>query len=175
MCHVPRYYYVDQEKVCVQCEQPFTFSAEEQKHWYETLRFWFDSVAIRCVSCRRRQRNLKAMHNQASAARRALRDDPDNPAHLIALAEGVVRRLELGGSGSLEPGIAAARRAQRIMPRAAEAIYWEGRCQEMADRPAKAEACYLRLLKLAAGSGKAKVWLKYAREFCQRSDSGDAQ
>src|SRR5262245_59246467 len=48
MCHVPRFFYVDDARTCVQCGAEFVFSGEEQKFWYETLKFHFDSVAIRC-------------------------------------------------------------------------------------------------------------------------------
>ncbi len=60
MCHTPKYFYVDIERECVQCNQLFVFSAKEQKYWYETLKFNFHSSAIRCVSCRRKQRSDKS-------------------------------------------------------------------------------------------------------------------
>src|SRR6185295_15562377 len=33
--HVPKYFYVDEARRCMQCDEPFTFSAKEQKYWYE--------------------------------------------------------------------------------------------------------------------------------------------
>jgi hypothetical protein len=65
MCHVPRYFYVDMERTCVQCGGKFVFSGGEQKFWYETLQFHFDSVATRCPECRRKRRSDKAMQQQS--------------------------------------------------------------------------------------------------------------
>lgn len=57
LCHTPRYYYVDEERVCIQCSKEFTFSGKEQKYWYEALQLHFNSAAIRCPPCRRRRRS----------------------------------------------------------------------------------------------------------------------
>ena len=32
-------HYFDAKRVCRKCERPFLFFAEEQKYWYEDLRF----------------------------------------------------------------------------------------------------------------------------------------
>src|SRR5687767_11028641 len=32
--HMPKYFYVDEQRTCVQCAQRFTFRAAEQKYWY---------------------------------------------------------------------------------------------------------------------------------------------
>src|SRR5262245_52943181 len=37
LCHVPKYFYVDEERDCVQCGAAFVFLATEQKYWYESL------------------------------------------------------------------------------------------------------------------------------------------
>jgi hypothetical protein len=36
---MPKYFYVDDERECIQCGKQFTFHAAEQKYWYETLKF----------------------------------------------------------------------------------------------------------------------------------------
>lgn len=56
---VPVLYYVDLKRVCVDCQRPFIFFAEEQKHWYETLGFVLSANCIRCVDCRKRQQGLE--------------------------------------------------------------------------------------------------------------------
>ncbi|MEM9378351.1 MAG: zinc-ribbon domain containing protein [Planctomycetota bacterium] len=140
--HVPRYFYVDQERDCVQCGGGFTFSANEQKHWYETLRFHFDSVAIRCPTCRRRRRTQRALNAQVASAKAALRERTDDPAQLVALAEATARLHGETGRGDLDGAIAAARRAQRLWPEAVEALFWEARCQELAGRQDRARAEY---------------------------------
>jgi hypothetical protein len=62
--HVPKYFYVDHEDECIQCGNRFTFRATEQKYWYETLKFNFRSVPIRCLDCRRQRRSEHALREQ---------------------------------------------------------------------------------------------------------------
>lgn len=137
MCHVPRYFYSDEEKVCVQCGDTFVFSGKEQKYWYEGLQFNFHSIAIRCTTCRRLQRSEKALRAQLSAARSRLRQNPDDPHALLEDAEGCVRYFERTGEGNLNRGIASARKALKIWPKAIEGLYWEGLAHSLAGRPEK--------------------------------------
>lgn len=51
-------HYFDLERICCDCERPFIFFAEEQKHWYEELGFGLDSDCVRCVDCRKRQQGI---------------------------------------------------------------------------------------------------------------------
>lgn len=44
----PKNYYVDVLNECLSCGAPFVFFAQEQKHWFETLRL---HVATDCLSC----------------------------------------------------------------------------------------------------------------------------
>ncbi len=55
---VPVTHYFDLERLCRDCERPFIFFAEEQKHWYEELGFGLNSDCIRCVECRKQQQNI---------------------------------------------------------------------------------------------------------------------
>ena len=55
---VPVTHYFDLERQCCDCNRPFIFFAEEQKHWYEELGFGLDSDCVRCVSCRKRQQGI---------------------------------------------------------------------------------------------------------------------
>ena len=73
-CHEPKYFYVDETRTCVQCGSRFTFSGAEQKYWYETRKFNFSSVPIRCKSCRRLRRSEHAMREQIARAKQAMRD-----------------------------------------------------------------------------------------------------
>ncbi len=140
MCHVPRYFFIDEERTCVQCGHDFTFRAAEQKHWYETLRFHFDSVPIRCVTCRRQRRTVRALANQLAAARRDASASPQNPGHQLALARALVEHHQRTQAGNLNDAIAAARRARELWPEAAEPLFWEGMAQAAAGRSAKARA-----------------------------------
>ena len=52
---LPYYAYFDEERLCGDCQQPFVFTKEEQKHWYETLQFWVWSRPIYCKACKARR------------------------------------------------------------------------------------------------------------------------
>lgn len=142
MSDVPRYFYVDESKTCVQCGKTFVFAAAEQKYWYETLGFRFESVAIRCIPCRRRRRSERALRGQIEAARKGLRDAPDDPARLIAVAEAVARFHQRTGQGNLDEAIAAARRARKLWPEGAEAVFWEAVCHDEAGRRGRARTLF---------------------------------
>ena len=60
----PRHWYVDAELRCSRCDQSFVFSADEQKFWYEDLKFWIDSRPRECVKCRKDLRELKALQQE---------------------------------------------------------------------------------------------------------------
>lgn len=57
----PRSLYVDIEEQCEICGRPFLFFAQEQKHWFEELRFWVDAHCTRCVDCRKKDQDVKRM------------------------------------------------------------------------------------------------------------------
>lgn len=54
----PRYWYLDASFACPRCEGEFSFSAEEQRVWYEEYGFWVDAVPRHCLPCRKALRNL---------------------------------------------------------------------------------------------------------------------
>lgn len=55
---IPVTHYFDLERVCVDCDSPFIFFAEEQKHWYEKLGFKLDADCVRCIRCRKKQQRI---------------------------------------------------------------------------------------------------------------------
>ena len=57
----PRHWYVDATLRCNSCGGEYLFSANEQKAWYEDFGFYVDSFPDQCKTCRRDQRNLKAL------------------------------------------------------------------------------------------------------------------
>jgi hypothetical protein len=146
--HLPKYFYVDEEKICVQCGQPFTFTAHEQKFWYETLSFNFRSTAIRCQRCRRQRRSGRSLQHQLTVALQLADEKPKDPVALVTLARSTAEYFQYFGSGNLDRGIAAAHRAFKLAPLLYEALYWEGLCQEAAGR--KEKACVLYDLFIAA-------------------------
>lgn len=45
--------YYDQARKCARCSEPFVFTKEEQRYWYEELNFYMASVPNECAPCRR--------------------------------------------------------------------------------------------------------------------------
>jgi hypothetical protein len=174
MCHVPRYFYVDVPRTCVECSQGFVFAAAEQKHWYESLKFHFDSVPIRCSSCRRKRRSEKSLQQALSAAVARARREPESAAAQLALAEAVVRHREKTTRGRLDTALAAARKARRLLrghasSEAADADFWEGLSHALSGNVARAAPLLERFLATArAGRGgaarmaEARRWLATA-------------
>jgi hypothetical protein len=151
---VPRYFYVDQERCCVQCREVFMFGAREQKHWYETLGFNFASVAIRCPGCRRQRRSAKALHHAVDDAKRKVAATPDDAAAQLALAEAIVELHARRGHGKLDEALAAARKARRLLqsePAKAWVLthYWEARAHALGERVDRARAAFEAFLASA--------------------------
>jgi hypothetical protein len=136
-CHVPKYFYVDELRSCVQCHERFVFRAAEQKYWYETLKFNFRAVPVRCLACRRKRRSEGALREQIAVARKQIEKAPSDPAGHLALARALVEYRQRTGEGDLATAIAAARKAQSLWREAAEALYWEGLAHILARRSAK--------------------------------------
>jgi hypothetical protein len=60
----PRHWYLDAEFRCGGCGEAFVFTVEEQRFWYEQLRFYVDSIPKLCRECRRELRELKALRQE---------------------------------------------------------------------------------------------------------------
>ena len=170
---VPRYFYLDQERCCVQCREQFVFSGREQKYWYESLGFNFASRAIRCLECRRKRRSDKALHHAVADAKQQLVDRPEDPAALLALAEALVELHARTGFGKLQEAIAAARKARRLLaegPAAdrASSYYWEGRAQDLRGMEDKARAALERFVADARGKSQ-RAPRRWAERWLERS------
>jgi hypothetical protein len=137
---VPKYFYVDEERRCVQCGADFVFEAAEQKYWYETLAFNFGSIPIRCAPCRRRRRTEHALREQIGAARAAVRADGKDPGARLSLARALVEYHERTGQGDLDEAVAEARKATGGLPDSSEPVFWEGVAQIRAGRAARGRA-----------------------------------
>jgi hypothetical protein len=131
-CHAPKYYYVDEKRTCAQCGVHFVFSATEQKHWYETLQFHFDSTAIRCVKCRRQKRYERGAQMRLAEAGQRRKENPNDPGALLEFAESITELRRIGGQGDLAAAIAACRKARRVSAEMILAWYWEGVAHELA-------------------------------------------
>lgn len=134
----PRYWYVDRPRRCVQCSVDFVFAAAEQKHWYETLGFYADSVAVRCPPCRKKRRTEASLRTSLAEALRATEQHPDRAAAWLDLAWATERLFRRAGVSNLDRGIHAARTA-RDRGEGIDADLVEAALQRLAGRPNKAE------------------------------------
>lgn len=150
-CHEPKYFYVDETRTCVQCGARFRFSGAEQKYWYETRKFNFSSVPVRCKSCRRLRRTEHAMREQIARARKATEDAPTDPSAHLALARAIVEYHERTGAGRLDAAVAAARKALKLWRDAPDARVWEGIAHARAGRAKQARECLSEFLVRAPG------------------------
>ncbi|MGE0495860.1 MAG: zinc-ribbon domain containing protein [Vulcanimicrobiota bacterium] len=73
--------YWNKDRVCAHCGSGYVFGAEEQRLWYEQLKFHTRSQPIGCVACRKRLRRSKVAHKRIGEELRAL-----NPADWEQLA-----------------------------------------------------------------------------------------
>ena len=161
--HLPKYFYVDENRDCIQCGRRFTFHAKEQKYWYETLKFNFSSIPIRCVDCRRQRRSEHALREQIARAKSEVREG--DPAGYIALARAIVEYHERTQHGNLDEAIAAARKAAALWPTSSEAQLWEGLAHALAGRRQKAQTILKSFMSKSVGGPfalrtKAEKYLK---------------
>lgn len=56
-CVCPRNWYIDARFRCAECDADFLWSAQEQRTWFETYRFWVDSTPRLCHNCSAKRRN----------------------------------------------------------------------------------------------------------------------
>lgn len=112
----PRYWYVDAAFACERCSAEFTFSAAEQRVWYEEYGFWVDSLPKHCLACRRELRTIAAARQEydQSVSRIMEHGDLESWRRLA----GIIDQLyELGGE--LPPRINVnRRRLARLIARA---------------------------------------------------------
>jgi tetratricopeptide (TPR) repeat protein len=148
-CHEPKYFYVDETRTCVQCGSRFIFTGAEQKYWYETRKFNFHSLPIRCKSCRRLRRTEHALREAIARARQATQDAPGDPSAHLTLARAIVEYHERTGAGRLDDAVAAARKAAKIWKDAPDASLWEGIAHARAGRARRARECLTEFLDRA--------------------------
>lgn len=164
-CDFPKYFYLDEQRTCVQCGRSFVFYAKEQRFWYEVLHFNFGSTAIRCLDCRKRQRTEHSLREQIATVLKGLETRRDDPDLCLDLARATVQYREMTGEGNLDRAIAAARKASSQWRGAAEPLYWEGKAQYLAGREAKARECFAQFLAKAPSGRRMSELARDARSL----------
>jgi len=164
LCHVPKYFYIDEARTCVECGKDFTFWAKEQKFWYEELQFNFHSKAIRCADCRKARRDAVTLQKAYADAVRLASSKPRDPGALLMLAEATVAYCERGKKGDLDRALAATRRARKLSPMLHESLFWEGAVQAAAGRRDKAREALACFMETARTSVRCKTLVKSAEK-----------
>lgn len=70
----PRHWYIDCDFRCAQCHKEFTWTAGEQKVWFEEYRFWVDSSPRLCRACKAREHHLDDLRREYDSAIASARD-----------------------------------------------------------------------------------------------------
>ena len=60
--HVTHYF--DARRICRKCGQSFLFFAEEQKQWYEELKFPLEADCLDCAPCRKDEQRVQAIRRK---------------------------------------------------------------------------------------------------------------
>lgn len=83
----PRHWYVDADFKCQRCSEDFTWTADEQKVWFEDYFFWVDSLPRQCRKCRIELRGLVALRKEYDATVAAARDHgtPEQKSRIIEI------------------------------------------------------------------------------------------
>ena len=73
----PPLWYVDKNYVCVDCGDEETWTAVQQKWYYEEAKGTLYATAKRCYSCRLKIRQAKALQREQMAASQKAKDRSD--------------------------------------------------------------------------------------------------
>jgi len=64
---LPVTHYFDTKRICRKCGRPFLFFAEEQKYWYEDLKFPLEADCLDCAPCRKDEQQIRVMRQKYDA------------------------------------------------------------------------------------------------------------
>lgn len=107
----PAVVYGPLEKRCRDCAVDFVFTAEEQRHWYETLGFFLDATAVRCSGCRTKRRRLEQARRTWELALVGV--DVTAASH-VAVVEAGLALIERGGQVKREKLLMHLARARKL-------------------------------------------------------------
>jgi Probable zinc-ribbon domain len=57
-------HYFDVARCCIDCDRMFIFFAEEQRYWYEVLKFNLGANCVRCVECRKMRHGVESLRHR---------------------------------------------------------------------------------------------------------------
>lgn len=57
-------FYIDKEFTCVDCRQDQTWTAQQQKRWYEVIKGKLETTAVRCRDCRDKRKSSRDDHQR---------------------------------------------------------------------------------------------------------------
>lgn len=85
----PRHWYVDARFRCAECGAEFLWSAQEQRTWFETYKFWVDSQPRLCGHCSAKRRNTLHLRNEYDALVASARSGgtPEQKAQIIEIVD----------------------------------------------------------------------------------------
>ena len=75
---------------CKKCMNEFDFTAKEQLHWYEILKFWVDSVPVECRKCRGSTRKIVNLNKRLSKVIAVIKKDIDDYNEMVDIAAGML-------------------------------------------------------------------------------------
>ncbi len=76
---VPRFWYIDADFRCDACRKEFTWSADEQKAWFERYGYYVDAQPRHCKKCRAEHRVLTRLRKEYDALVGEARDGGSAP------------------------------------------------------------------------------------------------
>jgi hypothetical protein len=149
----------------------FCFWRGRTEFWYEALGFYGTSVAIRCVTCRRKKRDQSSLNKQIALAKTGLKKSPRDPSLLLELAEAIILYRMATGHGNLEEAISAARLARQIDVHVIRGIFWEGCAHMVAGRAEKAKKLLNEYLSSSANSTQQPALKTKASQYLKQLQS----
>jgi len=92
----PRHWYIDADFKCERCGRDFTWTADEQKAWFEDYFFWVDSRPRHCSTCRKELRRLVELRKEYDATIAAARDHgtPEQKGRIVAIVSELQQAFE---------------------------------------------------------------------------------
>jgi hypothetical protein len=94
---IPVAHYYDEERRCIDCRRQFVFFAQEQRFWYEELRFPLDADCVRCYPCRRHEQDMQRTKRDYDHLMTLAEPTPDDMARMA------FARLVLVETGRFHP------------------------------------------------------------------------